>query len=30
MDGGMVDNVPVSAARQLGASTVIVVRLHAK
>ena len=30
MDGGMVDNVPVGAARQLGASTVIVVRLHAK
>ncbi|HEX5730841.1 patatin-like phospholipase family protein [Microbacterium sp.] len=29
-DGGMVDNVPVSAARHLGASTVIVVRLHAK
>ncbi|MGZ8804481.1 MAG: patatin-like phospholipase family protein, partial [Microbacterium sp.] len=30
MDGGMVDNVPVGAARQMGASTVIVVRLHAK
>lgn len=30
MDGGMLDNVPVSAARHLGASTVIVVRLHAK
>jgi NTE family protein len=30
MDGGMVDNVPVSAARRLGASSVIVVRLHAK
>lgn len=30
MDGGMLDNVPVSAARRLGASTVIVVRLHAK
>ena len=30
MDGGMVDNVPISAARHLGASTVIVVRLHAK
>lgn len=30
MDGGMLDNVPVSAARQLGASSVIVVRLHAK
>ena len=30
MDGGMTDNVPVGAARQLGASTVIVVRLHAK
>ena len=30
MDGGMLDNVPVGAARQLGASTVIVVRLHAK
>jgi NTE family protein len=30
MDGGMVDNVPVSAARQLGAASVIVVRLHAK
>ncbi len=30
MDGGMVDNVPVSAARHLGASTVVVVRLHAK
>jgi len=30
MDGGMVDNVPITAARQLGASTVIVVRLHAK
>ena len=30
MDGGMVDNVPVSAARHLGATSVIVVRLHAK
>ena len=30
MDGGMLDNVPVSAARHLGASSVIVVRLHAK
>jgi NTE family protein len=30
MDGGMVDNVPVGAARHLGASRVIVVRLHAK
>jgi NTE family protein len=30
MDGGMIDNVPVSAARHLGASKVIVVRLHAK
>jgi NTE family protein len=30
MDGGMVDNVPVNAARHLGASEVIVVRLHAK
>jgi len=30
MDGGMVDNVPVAATRQLGASTIIVVRLHAK
>jgi len=30
MDGGMVDNVPLSAARQLGAENVIVVRLHAK
>ncbi len=30
MDGGLIDNVPVSAARQLGASTIIVVRLHAK
>lgn len=29
-DGGMVDNVPVNAARALGASRVIVVRLHAK
>lgn len=29
-DGGMVDNVPVAAARELGASRVIVVRLHAK
>jgi NTE family protein len=29
-DGGMVDNVPVSAARALGATRVIVVRLHAK
>ncbi|MGC5169016.1 patatin-like phospholipase family protein [Microbacterium sp. DT81.1] len=30
MDGGMVDNVPVAATRGLGATTVIVVRLHAK
>jgi NTE family protein len=30
MDGGMVDNVPVSATRQLGATALIVVRLHAK
>lgn len=30
MDGGMVDNVPVNAARHLGATKVIVVRLHAK
>ncbi len=30
MDGGMVDNVPVAAARHLGATRVIVVRLHAK
>ena len=29
-DGGMVDNVPVKAARALGADRVIVVRLHAK
>jgi NTE family protein len=29
-DGGMVDNVPVAAARALGAARVIVVRLHAK
>ena len=29
-DGGMVDNVPVAATRALGASRVIVVRLHAK
>jgi NTE family protein len=29
-DGGMIDNVPVAAARELGASRVIVVRLHAK
>ncbi|KRA24028.1 hypothetical protein ASD65_06030 [Microbacterium sp. Root61] len=29
-DGGMVDNVPVAAARELGAERVIVVRLHAK
>ncbi|TQL84703.1 patatin-like phospholipase family protein [Microbacterium saperdae] len=29
-DGGMVDNVPVEAARALGAERVIVVRLHAK
>jgi NTE family protein len=29
-DGGMVDNVPVAAARALGASQVIVVRLHAR
>jgi NTE family protein len=30
MDGGMVDNVPVAATRQLGATTIIAVRLHAK
>ncbi|MCC2030597.1 patatin-like phospholipase family protein [Microbacterium allomyrinae] len=30
MDGGMVDNVPLEAARRLGAARVIVVRLHAK
>ncbi|WP_127476145.1 patatin-like phospholipase family protein [Microbacterium sulfonylureivorans] len=30
MDGGMVDNVPVGATRQLGAERIIVVRLHAK
>lgn len=30
MDGGMLDNVPVRAARELGAERVIVVRLHAK
>ena len=30
MDGGMIDNVPIGAARHLGASTIIVVRLHAK
>jgi NTE family protein len=29
-DGGMIDNVPVAAARALGAERVIVVRLHAK
>jgi NTE family protein len=29
-DGGMVDNVPVAAARALGASRIVVVRLHAK
>ena len=29
-DGGMVDNVPFSAARKLGADRVIVVHLHAK
>lgn len=29
-DGGMVDNVPVAAARMIGASRVIVVRLHAR
>ena len=29
-DGGMVDNVPHSAARTLGADRVIVVHLHAK
>lgn len=29
-DGGMTDNVPVSAARALGATRVIVVRLHAR
>jgi NTE family protein len=30
MDGGMVDNVPVAAARTLGATRTVVVRLHAK
>lgn len=30
MDGGMTDNVPIDAARHLGASRIIVVRLHAK
>ena len=30
MDGGMVDNVPLGAIRHLGATTAIVVRLHAK
>ncbi|HET8927853.1 MAG TPA: patatin-like phospholipase family protein [Microbacterium sp.] len=30
MDGGMIANVPLDAARRLGATTVIVVRLHAK
>jgi NTE family protein len=30
MDGGMIDNVPVAAAGQLGATRVIVVRLHAR
>jgi NTE family protein len=29
-DGGMVDNVPVAATRDLGAERIIVVRLHAK
>jgi NTE family protein len=29
-DGGMIDNVPVRAARTLGATRTIVVRLHAK
>ncbi|MFF2271152.1 patatin-like phospholipase family protein [Agromyces sp. NPDC058136] len=29
-DGGMLDNVPVNAARELGADRVVVVRLHAK
>lgn len=29
-DGGMIDNVPVAAARELGADRIIVVRLHAK
>ena len=29
-DGGLIDNVPVNATRGLGASRVIVVRLHAK
>ena len=29
-DGGMIDNVPVEATRAIGASRVIVVRLHAK
>jgi len=29
-DGGLIDNVPVAATRGLGASRVIVVRLHAK
>ena len=30
MDGGMIDTVPSGAARHRGASTIIVVRLHAK
>lgn len=29
-DGGMIENVPVTAARALGATRVIVVRLHAR
>jgi len=29
-DGGMIDNVPVDATRTVGASRIIVVRLHAK
>ena len=29
-DGGMIDNVPVAATRALGATRIIVVRLHAK
>jgi NTE family protein len=29
-DGGMIDNVPVGAARALGAARVVVVRLHAR
>lgn len=30
VDGGMVDNVPYTAAREMGAERVIVVHLHAK